>query len=85
MTSMTLTTQLLDVSDLEITGDGVTIAPISFRLAAGQRLTLLGEAGSGKSLIAQAIMGTLPPGLAAQGSLEIAGVTYPANAPQSRQ
>ncbi len=43
MTSMTLTTQLLDVSDLEITGDGVTIAPISFRLAAGQRLTLLGK------------------------------------------
>lgn len=85
MTSMTLTTQLLDVSDLEITGDGVTIAPISFRLAAGQRLTLLGETGSGKSLIAQAIMGTLPPGLAAQGSLEIAGVTYPADAPQSRQ
>ena len=52
---------------------------------AGRDVCGKAKTGSGKSLIAQAIMGTLPPGLAAQGSLEIAGVTYPADAPQSRQ
>lgn len=30
MTSMTLTTTLLQVNELAISGDGVTIAPISF-------------------------------------------------------
>ncbi len=84
MTSMTLTTTLLQVSDLAISGDGVTIAPICFTLQAGQRLTLLGETGSGKSLIAQAIMGTLPAGLSAEGELEIAGKHFPAAEPATR-
>lgn len=84
MTSMTLTTTLLQASDLAISGDGVTIAPISFTLEAGQRLTLLGETGSGKSLIAQAIMGTLPAGLSAQGALEIAGKRFAAAEPATR-
>lgn len=84
MTSMTLTTTLLQVNELAISGDGVTIAPISFTLEAGQRLTLLGETGSGKSLIAQAIMGTLPAGLSAQGALEIAGKRFAAAEPATR-
>ncbi|WP_404344751.1 ABC transporter ATP-binding protein [Vreelandella venusta] len=84
MTLMTLTTTLLQVNELAISGDGVTIAPISFTLEAGQRLTLLGETGSGKSLIAQAIMGTLPAGLSAQGALEIAGKRFAAAEPATR-
>lgn len=44
----------------------------SLRLAAGGALTLLGESGSGKSLLAHAIMGTLAPGLRAEGSMRIA-------------
>ncbi|PAU77206.1 ABC transporter ATP-binding protein [Halomonas salipaludis] len=69
---------LLQVSDLTIHGDGVTIAPFSLSLASGQRLTLLGETGSGKSLIAQAIMGTLPQGLTPAGELGIDGTSYAA-------
>ncbi|MBF8224482.1 ABC transporter ATP-binding protein [Halomonas sp. 328] len=64
---------LLEVSALTIRGEGVTIAPVDFSLARGGRLTLLGETGSGKSLIAQAIMGTLPKGLSARGELTIEG------------
>ncbi|MEK8028247.1 ATP-binding cassette domain-containing protein [Pseudaquabacterium rugosum] len=45
----------------------------SFTLRAGQRLTLVGESGAGKSLLAQAIMGTLPAALAAHGRLDVLG------------
>lgn len=46
----------------------------SFALHAGERLTLVGESGAGKSLLAQAIMGTLPAALQASGSVRIGGV-----------
>jgi ABC-type glutathione transport system ATPase component len=69
---------LLQADDLAVQGDGVTIAPLALRLAPGERLTLLGETGSGKSLIAQAIMGTLPKGLTARGELKIDGETFTA-------
>lgn len=46
----------------------------SFSLQAGERLTLVGESGAGKSLLAQAIMGTLPAALRASGHIHIAGV-----------
>ncbi|MFY0991162.1 ABC transporter ATP-binding protein [Halomonas sp. C05BenzN] len=76
---------LLKVDDLAIHGDGVTIAPVSLSLAPGERLTLLGETGSGKSLIAQAIMGTLPRGLAARGRLTIDGEAFEAADGRSRR
>lgn len=41
--------------------------PVSLSLRAGRAVTLLGETGSGKSLLAQALTGTLPPDLEAQG------------------
>ncbi len=46
----------------------------SFALNAGERLTMVGESGAGKSLLAQAIMGTLPAALQAKGSIRICGV-----------
>lgn len=45
----------------------------SFELRAGERLTLVGESGAGKSLLAQAIMGTLPAVMLASGRVQIAG------------
>lgn len=45
----------------------------SFELRAGERLTLVGESGAGKSLLAQAIMGTLPPVMQATGRVQLLG------------
>lgn len=45
----------------------------SFELKAGERLTLVGESGAGKSLLAQAIMGTLPDVMQASGQVQIVG------------
>lgn len=43
------------------------VEPISLSLQAGRNLTILGETGSGKSLLAQAIMGVLPHSLTTKG------------------
>ncbi len=45
----------------------------SFELKAGERLTLVGESGAGKSLLAQAIMGTLPNVMQVSGQVQILG------------
>lgn len=52
---------------------GEIVAPVSFSLTAGRSFTILGETGSGKSLLAQAIIGVLPEGLTASGSVTIDG------------
>lgn len=56
---------LMDIDQATVTGGDLPVQPISFTLRAGQPFTLLGETGSGKSLLAQAVIGTLPPGLEA--------------------
>ena len=69
--------------------DGKSGTPLlkgaSLRLAAGGALTLLGESGSGKSLLAHAIMGTLAAGLRAEGSVRIGSHRYDAADQQARQ
>lgn len=52
---------------------GEIVAPVSFSLKAGRPFTILGETGSGKSLLAQAIIGVLPEGLTATGTVTIDG------------
>ncbi len=65
---------MLDVSDLTITAGGRELVhPLSFSLAPGQRLGLIGESGSGKSLTALAILGLLGPGVDASGSIRLDG------------
>jgi peptide/nickel transport system ATP-binding protein len=61
---------VLSVRDLSITlppgaDRPFAVQRIGFDVHAGQTVCLLGESGSGKSVIAQAVMGLLPPGLAA--------------------
>lgn len=46
---------------------------LSFRIDAGERVCLIGASGSGKSLTARAIIGTLPDGCRVRGSLRVYG------------
>ncbi|MBB3224434.1 ABC transporter ATP-binding protein [Pseudoduganella umbonata] len=54
-------------------GAQALVRDVSFAIPAGGVLTLLGESGSGKSLLAQAIMGNLPAGLRCAGTIAIGG------------
>ncbi|MBE3010513.1 ABC transporter ATP-binding protein [Microbispora sp. NEAU-D428] len=45
------------------------VSDVSFTLDAGERLGLIGESGSGKSMTALAIMGLTPPGMTVSGSV----------------
>jgi peptide/nickel transport system ATP-binding protein len=66
---------LLDVRDLSVrtlaSPHTTLVNEVSFSLHAGEAFTLLGESGSGKSLLAQAIMGNLPNTLQARGVVRV--------------
>jgi peptide/nickel transport system ATP-binding protein len=66
---------LLSVSNLTVTTDDRVslVRSLSFELAEGERMGLIGESGSGKSLTALAITGLLRPGLAPSGSVLLDG------------
>jgi peptide/nickel transport system ATP-binding protein len=67
----------LRVEGLQVgTGGLRLVSDVSFALAPGERVGLIGESGSGKSLTALALMGLLPEGLHAQGSVRIAGAGF---------
>ncbi|MDR6866403.1 peptide/nickel transport system ATP-binding protein [Microbacterium resistens] len=60
----------LDVTDLSIEIDGRRVVDgVSFAAPDGARLGLIGESGSGKSLTALAVLGLLPDGARATGSI----------------
>ncbi|MDQ7250404.1 ABC transporter ATP-binding protein [Dongia sedimenti] len=50
---------------------------VGFEVAGGEILAILGETGSGKSLIGSAIMGLLPAGVRAEGMIALAGASKP--------
>ena len=61
---------LLTVDNLTITSGGKTlVSNISLSIAPGERLGLIGESGSGKSLTAMAVTGLLPRALKPSGSI----------------
>lgn len=60
----------LEVTDLVVRIDGRPVVDgIAFEVPDGSRLGLIGESGSGKSLTALAVLGLLPEGAVASGSI----------------
>jgi oligopeptide transport system ATP-binding protein len=75
---------ILEVEDLHVEfrgrqGAARVVNGVSFRLAAGETLAILGESGCGKSVTAQAIMGILdtPPGHVTGGRVAYRGGEQP--------
>ena len=67
--------ELLRVSGLSIdAGAARLVNSVSFSVAPGERVGLIGESGSGKSLTSLALTGLLPAGLTASGSVRLGGV-----------
>ncbi|WP_240499535.1 MULTISPECIES: ATP-binding cassette domain-containing protein [Cobetia] len=79
---------VLSAEDVSVRVQGAQtalLAPVSLALKAGEPLVVIGETGSGKSLLAQALLGTLPPELVASGSLWLDGEQYPLHTPENRR
>ena len=65
---------LLSVEDLQIrTAGRPLVSGISFSIAASERVGLIGESGSGKSLTALAVLGLLPETMRVTGSITLDG------------
>ena len=69
---------LLEVRDLRVTlptarGPAEALRGVEFSMARGATLGLIGESGCGKSITALAVMGLLPQGAIASGSIRFKG------------
>lgn len=73
---------LVSVQDLTI--DGI-LDGISFDIAPGERLGLIGESGSGKSMTALTIMGLLDDRLKPQGTVTLAGADMINSSPRKKR
>lgn len=75
----------LEVTDLTIAiGGRPLVKGVSFQVETGQRVCLLGESGSGKSLTAAAVLGRLPSHAVAEGSIRVNGIEV-LNTPSSKR
>ncbi len=80
------TSPLLSVEDLCVSvplaadgGRATAVDGVSFRVAAGETVALVGESGCGKSLTALALAGLLPPGVRRErGTIRFDGALVPA-------
>ena len=69
---------LLSVRGLMVDGkrggsERVLVRELDFDLGAGETVAIVGESGSGKSITARALVGLLPAGVSASGSVSLAG------------
>ncbi|WP_327105576.1 ABC transporter ATP-binding protein [Nonomuraea glycinis] len=65
---------VLEVERLEVSfGDVHAVRGLSYTVRPGEVLGIVGESGSGKSVAAAAVMGLLPPGARASGSVRLHG------------
>ncbi|MFI0817438.1 dipeptide ABC transporter ATP-binding protein [Streptomyces sp. NPDC021098] len=68
---------LLQVTDLTVTSDSAhLVRGVALTLARGERLGIIGESGSGKTLTALAVLGLLDDGLTCTGSVRLGGVPF---------
>lgn len=67
-------TELLKLNEVSVyAGDVCLLEPISLTLVQGRPITILGQTGAGKSLLAQAVMGLLPDSLRVEGDIQVFG------------
>ncbi len=65
---------MIEIENLSVyAGEECLVDTLSLQLSEGEHLTILGETGAGKSILAQAVMGLLPDGLQRQGRIRVAG------------
>lgn len=68
----------VDIVDLTISSEnGTMVAPFSATIAQGKTLAIIGESGSGKTLSAKSLVGLLPRGFRAGGSVSVVGKQLP--------
>ncbi|GAA3589973.1 ABC transporter ATP-binding protein [Klugiella xanthotipulae] len=70
-----MSTPILDIEALTVTADDGRrlLDRITLAVGPGERVGMIGESGSGKSMTALAVMGLLPPGMTATGSILLGG------------
>ncbi len=77
---------VLDVRSLGVGVRGLSLVDdVSFSIGRGERVGLIGESGSGKSLTGLSLMGLLPEDLAPSGSVRLAGVEHDVVGASERQ
>ncbi|MEU6560719.1 ABC transporter ATP-binding protein [Nocardia nova] len=65
---------ILEISELSVRfGDRTVVDRVGLRVRRGEVLALVGESGSGKSLTARSVLGLLPAGARATGSIRLDG------------
>lgn len=76
----------IDATGLTVSaGNKVLVRNVDLALGPGQILVILGETGSGKTLLAEMIMGTLPPELSSSGRIVVDGVDVTRLDPAARR
>jgi len=77
---------VLEVRSLGVGVRGLTLVDdVSFSIGRGERVGLIGESGSGKSLTGLSLMGLLPEDLEPTGSVRLAGVSHDVVGASERQ